>query len=54
MRIKRYIPALTMVAACKNALMGVGAHMALGSQKWNGTWADLVMAPSRMVVKMAR
>jgi hypothetical protein len=33
MRIKRYMPALTMVAACKNALMGVGALMALGSQK---------------------
>jgi hypothetical protein len=34
------MPALTMVAACKKARMGVGALMALGSQKGYGTWAD--------------
>ena len=29
-------------------LTGVGATIAPGSQAWNGTWADLVNAPSRI------
>ena len=32
-RASRYIPALTMVAECRKALIGVGAVIALGSQK---------------------
>ena len=39
------MPALTIAAACRYALTGVGAAMAPGSQKWNGTMADLVSAP---------
>jgi hypothetical protein len=30
------IPALTMVAECRNALTAVGAVMAAGNQEWNG------------------
>ena len=44
----RTTPALTMVAEWRKALTGVGAAMAPGSQNWNGTWADLAMAPRRM------
>ena len=36
-----------MVAEWRYALTGVGASMADGSQKWNGTWADLVNAPAK-------
>jgi hypothetical protein len=36
-----------MVAECRNALTGVGAVIASGSQKWNGNCADLVNAPAR-------
>ncbi len=32
-RASRYMPALTMVAECRKALIGVGALMAFGSQK---------------------
>ncbi len=41
------MPALTMAAACRYALTGVGAAIAPGSQKWKGTSADLVIAPTR-------
>ena len=40
------MPAFTMAAACRYALTGVGASIAAGSQKWNGTRADLVIAPT--------
>src|SRR6478609_6674676 len=40
------MPALTMVAACRNALAGVGAAMAPGSQNWNGMIADLLIPPT--------
>ncbi len=36
------------------ALTGVGAAMALGSQKWNGTWADLVKTPSNTRIRIGR
>ena len=35
-----------MVAECRNALTGVGATIAPGSQAENGNWADFVKAPS--------
>jgi len=38
---------LTIAAACRYALTGVGAAIAAGSHGWNGTWADFVTAPSR-------
>ena len=47
-RASRNTPALTMVAECRYADTGVGAAMALGSQKWNGNCALLVSAPSRI------
>ena len=46
-RASRKTPAFTMVAECRKAETGVGAAMALGSQKWNGNCALLVSAPSR-------
>jgi hypothetical protein len=33
----RYTPAFTIVAEWRYALTGVGASIAFGSQKWNGT-----------------
>ena len=42
------MPALTIVAECRYAEAGVGAAIASGSQKWNGTCALLVNAPTRM------
>ena len=39
------MPAVTKVEECTNALTGVGAAMAKGSQVTNGTWALLVAAP---------
>ena len=44
------MPAFTMVAECRKALMGVGASMAFGSQMWKGHCALLVAAP-RMISK---
>ena len=41
------MPAFTIAAACRYALTGVGAAIAPGSQKWNGTIADLLTAPIR-------
>ena len=40
------MPALTIAAACRYALTGVGAAMAPGSQKWKGKIADLLSAPT--------
>ena len=37
---------MTIAAACRKALTGVGAAMAEGSQKWNGTSADFDSAPT--------
>jgi hypothetical protein len=48
------MPAFTIVAECRYALTGVGAAMALGSQKWNGTCADLVKAPASTSTRMGR
>ncbi len=39
------MPAFTIVAEWRYALIGVGATIAPGSQKWNGNWADLASAP---------
>ena len=47
-RASRNTPALTMVAECRNADTGVGAAIALGSQKWKGNCALLVNVPSRI------
>ena len=44
-RATRYTPALTIAAACRYALTGVGAAIAPGSQKCIGTMADLDSAP---------
>ncbi len=52
-RISKKMPALTMVAECRNALTGASAAMALGSQKWKGNWALLVSAPMANKAKMA-
>lgn len=41
------MPALTIEAACRYALTGVGAAIAPGSQKWKGICADFVRAPTR-------
>src|SRR5699024_3744780 len=41
-RMRRYTPALTMVALCSRALDGVGATMAPSSQEEKGSCADLV------------
>lgn len=41
-RIKRYTPAVTKVEEWTNALTGVGAAMAAGSQELNGYWALFV------------
>ena len=40
------MPALTIAAACRYALTGVGAAIAPGSQKWKGKMADLLSAPT--------
>ncbi len=50
----RNTPAFTMVAEWRYALTGVGAAMAWGSQKWNGTCADLVNAPSSTSPRIGR
>ena len=47
-RATRKMPALTIAAACRYALTGVGAAIAPGSQKWNGKMADLLNAPIRI------
>jgi hypothetical protein len=36
-RINKYTPAVTMVAACINALTGVGPSIAMGNQTCNPT-----------------
>ena len=47
-RAIRYTPALTIAAACRYALTGVGAAIAPGSQKCSGTMADFASAPTRI------
>jgi len=39
------IPAVTIVAACNNALTGVGPSIASGNQTWNPICADLPIHP---------
>src|SRR5215203_4566668 len=46
LRVTRYTPAVTMVAAWIRAETGVGPSMASSSQDCNGTCADLPQAPS--------
>jgi hypothetical protein len=53
-RSSRNTPALTIVAECRYADTGVGADIACGSQKWNGTCALLVNAPSRISTSAGR
>src|SRR5699024_12599823 len=48
-----YIPAFTIVAECKYALIGVGASIASGNQIWNGNCADFVKAPNNIRMMMA-
>src|SRR6185437_925678 len=45
-RAIKYTPALTIAAACRYALTGVGAAIAPGSQKCIGTIADFDSAPT--------
>ena len=44
-RIKRKMPAVTIVAACIKALTGVGPSIANGSQQWRPSWELLAIAP---------
>lgn len=44
MRMRRKIPATTMVLECSRADTGVGPSMAEGSQGWSPNWADLPVA----------
>lgn len=50
-RIRRKIPATTIVLECSRAETGVGPSIAEGSQGWSPNWADLPVAarirPSR-------
>lgn len=43
-RIRRKIPATTIVLECNRAETGVGPSMAAGSQGWSPNWADLPVA----------
>merc|ERR1719268_429847 len=43
-RIKRKIPATTIVLECSRAETGVGPSMAEGSHGWRPNWADLQAA----------
>ena len=52
-RATRYTPALTIEAACRYALTGVGAAIAAGSQGWKGSCADFVSAPTRISASAA-
>src|SRR4051795_8638369 len=47
LRVMRYTPAVTIVAAWIRADTGVGPSMASSSQDCSGTWADLPQAASR-------
>jgi hypothetical protein len=44
-RINKYTPAVTMVAACIKALTGVGPSIAIGNQTCNPTCELLAIAP---------
>src|SRR5512140_179744 len=46
-RVTRYTPAVTMVAAWIRALTGVGPAIASGSQTYNGSCADVPVAPTK-------
>ena len=52
-RVSRYTPAVTMVAAWMRADTGVGPAMASGSQMCSGNWADLPAAPTSSSTTMA-
>ena len=44
-RINKYTPAVTIVAACINAETGVGPSMAWGNQTCKPIWELLAIAP---------
>ena len=44
-RVRRYTPEVTIVAACMRADTGVGPAIASGSQRYNGNCADFPAAP---------
>lgn len=44
MRIRRKMPATTIVLECSRAETGVGPSMADGSQGWRPNWADFPVA----------
>ena len=44
-RINKYTPAVTIVAACIKAETGVGPSIAIGNQTCKPTWELLAIAP---------
>lgn len=44
MRMRRKMPATTIVLECKRAETGVGPSIAEASQGWKPNWADLLAA----------
>ena len=52
-RVIRYTPAVTMVAAWMRADTGVGPAMASGSHTNSGSWAVLPQAPTNSIRAMA-
>lgn len=45
LRINKYTPAVTIVAACIKALTGVGPSIAIGNHMCNPIWLLLAIAP---------
>ena len=54
MRITANAPALTTATACKSAVTGVGATLAVGSQPCSGKIAALTPKPRKPRVNMGR
>src|SRR4051794_30925352 len=52
MRVIRYTPAVTIVAAWISAETGVGPSIASGSQRYSGNWALLPTAPMNNIMAM--
>ena len=48
-RVSRYTPEVTMVAAWMSAETGVGPAMASGNHRYRGNWADLPTAPTKSI-----
>src|SRR5690349_18495318 len=53
MRATMKMPAVTMVAACISAEIGVGPSIESGSHTCRGTCADLPMAPMNRQIQMS-